>query len=165
MEVARGGKRLFANLDLTLGPGSCLGILGRNGSGKSSLIQLLRGELKPSIGNIVWAEDLKIVSFDQKREQLDRSLSLKEALSPTGDSVMFQGKPLHVSAWARRFLFPTEKLGLPVSRLSGGEQARVLIARLMLQSADLLLLDEPTNDLDITTLEVQIGRASCWVRV
>ena len=154
VEVARGGKRLFANLDLTLGPGSCLGILGRNGSGKSSLIQLLRGELKPSIGNIVWAEDLKIVSFDQKREQLDRSLSLKEALSPTGDSVMFQGKPLHVSAWARRFLFPTEKLGLPVSRLSGGEQARVLIARLMLQSADLLLLDEPTNDLDITTLEV-----------
>lgn len=154
VEVVRGGKRLFADLDLTLAPGSCLGILGRNGSGKSSLIQLLRGELKPSAGSIVWAEDLKIVSFDQKREQLDRSLSLKAALSPTGDSVMFQGKPLHVSAWARRFLFPTEKLGLPVSRLSGGEQARVLIARLMLQSADLLLLDEPTNDLDIATLEV-----------
>ena len=152
--IERGGKCLFANLDLTLGPGSCLGVLGRNGSGKSSLIQLLRGELKPSAGSITWAEDIKVVSFDQKREQLDRSLSLKEALSPTGESVMFQGKPLHVSAWARRFLFPTEKLGLPVSRLSGGEQARVLIARLMLQPADLLLLDEPTNDLDIATLEV-----------
>jgi ATP-binding cassette subfamily F protein uup len=153
-EVTRGGKRLFANLDLTLGPGSCLGILGRNGSGKSSLIQLLQGKLPPSAGKITWADDLKIVSFDQKREQLDKSLRLKEALSPTGDSVMFQGKPLHVTAWAKRFLFPIEKLGLPVSKLSGGEQARVLIARLMLQAADLLLLDEPTNDLDIATLEV-----------
>jgi len=153
-EVTRGGKRLFAGLDLTLGPGSCLGLLGRNGSGKSSLIQMLQGKLPPSAGKITWADDLKIVSFDQKREQLDKSQRLKEALSPTGDSVMFQGKPLHVTAWAKRFLFPIEKLGLPVSRLSGGEQARVLIARLMLQPADLLLLDEPTNDLDIATLEV-----------
>jgi len=152
--VERGGKRLFSGLDLTLGPGSCLGVLGRNGSGKSSLIQLLQGKLQPAAGSISWADDLKIVSFDQKREQLDRNLRLKEALSPTGDTVMFQGKPLHVTAWAKRFLFPIEKLGLPVSRLSGGEQARVLIARLMLQPADLLLLDEPTNDLDIATLEV-----------
>jgi ABC transport system ATP-binding/permease protein len=154
IEMVRDGRRLWAGLDLTLGPGSCLGVLGRNGSGKSSLIQVLRGELKPSGGSIIWAEDLKIVSFDQKREQLDRNLSLKEALSPTGESVLFQGKSMHVSAWARRFLFPTDKLGLPVSRLSGGEQARVLIARLMLKPADLLLLDEPTNDLDIATLEV-----------
>ena len=152
--VERGDRQLFAGLDLVLGPGSCLGVLGKNGVGKSSLMQLLRGELKPNAGSITWADELKIVNFDQKRQQLDRSLSLKEALSPTGDTVMFQGKPLHVSAWARRFLFPTEKLGLPVVRLSGGEQARVLIARLMLQPADLLLLDEPTNDLDIATLEV-----------
>jgi ATP-binding cassette subfamily F protein uup len=152
--MERGSRRLFSGLDLTLGPGSCLGVLGRNGSGKSSLMQLLTGALQPTEGSIAWADDLKVVSFDQKREQLDRSLRLREALSPTGDSVMFQGKPLHVSAWAKRFLFPTEKLGLPVSQLSGGEQARVLIARLMLQPADLLLLDEPTNDLDIATLEV-----------
>ena len=152
--MERGGRRLFTGLDLTLGPGSCLGVLGRNGSGKSSLMQVLTGALKPAQGSITWADDLKIVSFDQKREQLDKSLRLREALSPTGDSVMFQGKPLHVSAWAKRFLFPIEKLGLPVSQLSGGEQARVLIARLMLQPADLLLLDEPTNDLDIATLEV-----------
>jgi ATP-binding cassette subfamily F protein uup len=152
--MERGGRCLFTGLDLTLGPGSCLGVLGRNGSGKSSLMQLLTGALKPTQGSITWADDLKIVSFDQKREQLDRKLRLREALSPTGDSVMFQGKPLHVSAWAKRFLFPIEKLGLPVSQLSGGEQARVLIARLMLQPADLLLLDEPTNDLDIATLEV-----------
>ncbi|MFI4920991.1 MAG: ATP-binding cassette domain-containing protein, partial [Gammaproteobacteria bacterium] len=100
------------------------------------------------------AEGLKVVSFDQRREQLDQRLTLKQTLSPMGESVVFQGRAMHVSAWAKRFLFPIEKLGLPVSRLSGGEQARVLIARLMLQPADILLLDEPTNDLDIPTLEV-----------
>ncbi len=152
--LERGGRRLFAGLDLELGPGSRLGILGRNGSGKSSLIQLLRGELAPSAGTLIRADDLKVVSFDQKREQLDKRMTLRESLAPMGESVVFQGKPLHVSAWAQRFLFPIDKLGLPLSRLSGGEQARVLIARLMLQPADLLLLDEPTNDLDIATLEV-----------
>ncbi|HEV2321346.1 MAG TPA: ABC-F family ATP-binding cassette domain-containing protein, partial [Gammaproteobacteria bacterium] len=152
--LSRGGRRLFAGLDLSLGPGSCLGVLGRNGSGKSSLIQLLRGELAPDAGTVTRADGLKMVSFDQKREQLDKRLSLRETLAPMGESVMFQGKPLHVSAWAQRFLFPTDKLGLPVERLSGGEQARVLIARLMLKPADILLLDEPTNDLDIATLEV-----------
>ena len=152
--LSRGGRRLFAGLDLTLGPGNCLGVLGRNGSGKSSLIQLLRGELEPDAGSIVRVDELKVVSFDQKREQLDKRLSLRETLAPMGESVVFQGKPLHVSAWAQRFLFPMEKLGLPVERLSGGEQARVLIARLMLKPADILLLDEPTNDLDIATLEV-----------
>ena len=152
--LSRGGRRLFAGLDLTLGPGSCLGVLGRNGSGKSSLIQLLRGELEPDAGTITRADELRMVSFDQKREQLDKRRSLRETLAPMGESVVFQGKPLHVSAWAQRFLFPMEKLGLPVERLSGGEQARVLIARLMLKPADVLLLDEPTNDLDIATLEV-----------
>ena len=152
--VERGSKLLFSGLDLLLTPGSCLGVLGRNGSGKSSLMQLMKDELKPSAGSMVWAEGLKIVSFDQRREQLDQRLTLKQTLSPLGESVTFQGKPMHVSSWAKRFLFPIEKLGLPVSRLSGGEQARVLIARLMLQPADILLLDEPTNDLDIPTLEV-----------
>ena len=152
--VHRGGRQLFAGLDLLLTPGSCLGLLGRNGSGKSSLMQLLKGELQPAAGSVAWAEALKIVSFDQQREQLDKSRTLKETLAPLGESVVFQGKAVHVSSWARRFLFSTEKLGLPVSRLSGGEQARVLIARLMLTPADILLLDEPTNDLDIPTLEV-----------
>ena len=152
--VHRGGRQLFAGLDLRLTPGSCLGLLGRNGSGKSSLMQLLKGELQPAAGSVAWAEALKIVSFDQQREQLDKSRTLKETLAPLGESVVFQGKAVHVSSWARRFLFSTEKLGLLVSRLSGGEQARVLIARLMLTPADILLLDEPTNDLDIPTLEV-----------
>ena len=152
--LTRGERTLITGLDLLLTPGSCLGLLGRNGSGKSSLMQMLKGELKPSAGTLTWADDLKVVSFDQQRRQLDQTLTLKNTLAPMGESVVFQGRPMHVSAWARRFLFPIEKLGLSVSRLSGGEQARVLIAQLMLRPADLLLLDEPTNDLDIPTLEV-----------
>lgn len=152
--VRRGGRLLFENLNLSLGPGTCFGILGRNGSGKSTLMQMLHGTIKPDSGSIVRAEELKIVSFDQRRAQLDQQQTLREALAPAGDSVMFRGQAMHVASWAKRFLFPAEKLGLPVARLSGGEKARVLLARLMLQPADVLLLDEPTNDLDIPTLEV-----------
>ena len=92
--------------------------------------------------------------FDQAREQLDREQTLRQGLGAHGDTVIFQDRPIHVAGWAKRFLFDSGQLDRPMSSLSGGEQARVLIARLMLQPADLLLLDEPTNDLDIPTLEV-----------
>ena len=92
--------------------------------------------------------------FDQHRSRLDPEVSLKRTLAPHGDSVVFQGRGLHVAGWAKRFLFRSEQLETPVGRLSGGEQARAVLARLMLEPADLLLLDEPTNDLDIPTLEV-----------
>jgi ATP-binding cassette subfamily F protein uup len=154
VELSRGGRRLFAGIDLTLSPGSRLGILGPNGSGKSSLLQLLSGELEPDAGSIVRAEGVRIVVFDQKREQLDPDRTLKEALCPSGDAVLFQGRQLHVVAWAKRFLFDPGQLPLPVGRLSGGETSRLLIARLMLQPADILLLDEPTNDIDIPTLDM-----------
>lgn len=152
--IRRGDRLLFEHLNLTLTPGMCIGILGRNGSGKSTLMQMLQGELVPDSGSIVRAEELKIVSFDQRREQLEQQQTLWQALAPAGDSVLFRGQSIHVTSWARRFLFAPEKLALPVARLSGGEQARVLLARLMLRPADVLLLDEPTNDLDIPTLEV-----------
>jgi ATP-binding cassette subfamily F protein uup len=153
------GPPLFSNLDLTLKPGIRLGLLGRNGSGKSTLMRILASAallsgLKPDKGVIATAENLRIVSFDQRREQLDTSATLRRALAPDGDSIIYQGQSQHVVTWARRFLFRTDQLETPVYRLSGGEQARILIARLMRQPADILLLDEPTNDLDIPSLDV-----------
>jgi ATP-binding cassette subfamily F protein uup len=149
-----GERKLFSDVTLTLGPGTRLGLLGANGSGKTSLLKLIAGQAKPDGGSIQFAEGLRIVYFDQNREQLDPEVTLRRALAPSGDSVIFQDRVIHVVSWAKRFLFRQDQLELPVGRLSGGEQARVLIARLMLRPADLLLLDEPTNDLDIPTLEI-----------
>ena len=154
VEKSLDGRKLFGPLDVTLSPGGKLGLIGPNGSGKSTLIRLLTGALEPDRGQIKPADGLRVILFDQAREQLDKGISLRQALSPNGDTVIFRDNPVHVAAWAKRFLFRTEQLEMSVSYLSGGEQARVLIARLMLQPADLLILDEPTNDLDIPTLEV-----------
>jgi ABC transport system ATP-binding/permease protein len=152
--LSRGGKALFSKLNLILTPGQKLGLLGPNGSGKSSLIKLIAGELAPDAGTVFRADALQVVVFDQHREQLDPQQTLRRALSPNGDSLVYQGQGMHVSGWAQRFLFRSEQLDLPVAQLSGGERARVLIARLMLKQADVLILDEPTNDLDIPTLDV-----------
>jgi ATP-binding cassette subfamily F protein uup len=127
--------------------------VGPNGSGKTSLLRLLTGELEPQSGSIRKAGSLRIVYFSQARE-LEEGVTLRRALAPDSDSVVYQGRVVHVAGYASRFLFSGEQLNQPVGRLSGGERARVLIARLMLEPADLLLLDEPTNDLDIATLEI-----------
>jgi len=147
------GRTLFENLDFTITAGMRVGLVGPNGSGKTTLLRLLRGELNPTGGEIRRADWLRIVHFDQSRE-LDENMTLRRALAPQGDSVIYQDRVIHVAAWAARFLFSAEQLNQPVERLSGGERARVLIAQLMLQPADVLLLDEPTNDLDIPTLEI-----------
>ena len=154
-----GGGPLFTDLDLTLGPGTRLGLLGRNGSGKSTLMRILAAAgdpdgCAPDRGTITLADQVRIVNFDQRREQLDTTLTLRRALAPEGDSVLYQGQSVHVVSWAKRFLFRPDQLDTPVERLSGGEQARILLARLMLRPADILLLDEPTNDLDIPSLDV-----------
>lgn len=149
-----GGRELFRDVAFTLAPGTKLGLLGPNGSGKSTLIRLLTGELAPDAGEVRRADALRVVVFDQHREQLDPRQDLRHALAPNGETVVFSGRAMHVSGWARRFLFGVDQLEMPVGELSGGEQARVLIARLMLRPADVLVLDEPTNDLDIPTLEV-----------
>jgi ATP-binding cassette subfamily F protein uup len=149
-----GGRTLFRNLSFTLTPGTRLGLLGLNGTGKTTLLRLLSGELAPDAGAIERADALRIVYFDQAREQLDPTQTLRQGLGAHGDTVIFRERPIHVAGWAKRFLFDSSQLERPISSLSGGEQARVLTARLMLQPADLLLLDEPTNDLDIPTLEV-----------
>ena len=149
-----GGKLLFGNLSLRLAPGIRIGVMGKNGTGKSTLIQILNGNLTPDAGSVKVAEGLRVLTFDQKRELSEGSQTLRQALSPEGDTVIYQGRSFHVTAWAKRFLFQKDQLDMPVSGLSGGEKARVLIANLTLQPADILLLDEPANDLDIPTLEV-----------
>ena len=149
-----GERRLIRDLDLRVTPGTRIGVVGPNGSGKTTLLDLLAGALAPDAGEIERADGLRIVRFEQQRAGLDPEQPLRRALAPEGDSVHFQGRVLHVAAWAKRFLFPPEHLEVPVGRLSGGEQARIHIARLMLEPADLLILDEPTNDLDIPTLDV-----------
>src|SRR3984885_2884827 len=150
-EVA--GRTLFRNLSFPLTAGTRVGLVGPNGSGKTTILRLLRGEVEPSSGAIERANALRIVYFDQNR-QLDPSVTLRRALAPDSDSVVYQDRVIHVASWASRFLFTGEQLNQPVANLSGGERARVLIAKLMLEPADLLLLDEPTNDLDIPTLEI-----------
>ena len=149
-----GGRPIVKDLDLLLGPGQRVGLLGPNGSGKSTLLKLIAGTLKPDSGTITRADKLRVVTFEQHRESLDQSSSLRRSLAPHGDAVVYQDRSIHLVSWAKRFLFRPEQLDLPVSRLSGGEQARLLVAQLMLQPADLLILDEPTNDLDIPTLDV-----------
>ena len=148
------GREIFRDLDLLLTPGARLGVLGPNGSGKTTLLRTIVGELEPDAGSIVRADRLRIVYFEQNRESLDPELPLRRALAPEGDSVVFRDRSLHVASWAKRFLFRAEQLDTKVSSLSGGEKARVVLARLMLDPADLLVLDEPTNDLDIATLDV-----------
>lgn len=147
-------KTVFEKVDLMLSPGTRLGIVGKNGTGKTTLLKILAGLIEQDLGTIKYAEGLQMVYFDQHREQIDSEVSLRRALSPLGDMVDFRGKSIHVNGWAQKFLFSPDRLELPVKCLSGGERARILIARLMLQPADILFLDEPTNDLDIQTLEV-----------
>jgi ATP-binding cassette subfamily F protein uup len=149
-----GGRLLFGGLDMALAPGVRVGLVGGNGSGKTTLLRMLRGDIAPAEGTIERADNLRVVYFDQHREKLDPEVPLKRALAEHGDSVVYRDRVVHVAGWAKRFLFRTEQLEVAVGRLSGGERARVQIARLMLESADVLLLDEPTNDLDIPTLEV-----------
>ncbi len=154
VEKSFDGRPILTRFDLLLTPGMRLGVIGANGSGKTTLLRLIVGELQPDAGEIRRAEDLRVVYFDQDRSGLDTTLTLKRALAPAGDSVVYRGNEVHIVSWAKRFRFTREQLETPVAQLSGGERARIVLARLMLQPADLLVLDEPTNDLDLQTLEV-----------
>ena len=151
--IELGGREILRGVSFGLNNGMKLGLVGPNGSGKTTLLRAMTGELQPSAGTIRRAAKLRIVYFSQMRE-IDSSLTLRRALAPDSDSVVYLDRVVHVASYAARFLFTGEQLNQPVERLSGGERARVLIARLMLQPADVLIFDEPTNDLDIPTLEI-----------
>ena len=153
VSIELGERTIVENLSFLIANGTRIGLVGPNGSGKTTILRLLTGELAPSKGTINKAGSLRIVYFSQMRE-LPEGVTLRRALAPDSDSVIYQDRVIHVASYAQKFLFTGDQLNQPVERLSGGERARVLIARLMLEPADLLLLDEPTNDLDIATLEV-----------
>ncbi len=148
------GRALFKDFHLFLGPGVRLGILGANGCGKSTLLRVLLGLEKPTSGRLFHSEHLKFAYFEQDRSSLNPNETLMRTLCPAGDQVMFRGKPVHIRSYLERFLFSADRMEMPIKALSGGEKARVLIARLMLTEANLLVLDEPTNDLDLMTLNV-----------
>lgn len=153
VSLIREGRSLFRDLSVKLHPKQKLGLLGPNGCGKSSLLKLIKGDLLPDSGERRQASNLRVVYFDQQRESLSPSDTLSQALVESGDQVVYQGKPYHVVSWASRFAFRPEQLNSPVSALSGGEQARLVLAKMLLEPADVLLLDEPTNDLDIYSRE------------
>ncbi len=153
VSIELGKRKIIEGLNVLVTNGMRVGLVGPNGSGKTTLLRLLMGELQPTAGEVKKAASLRIVYFSQMRE-LEEGVTLRRALAPDSDSVVYQGRVIHVASYATKFLFTSEQLNQPVERLSGGERARILIARLMLEPADLLLLDEPTNDLDIATLEI-----------
>ncbi len=154
LEKTLGGNLLFAKLDAHVRRGTRLGIAGNNASGKTTLLKVLAELLEPDAGTIKHATDLRVALFDQQRDQLDSAITLRRALAPQGDNVSFLGRSTHVAAWAKQFGFRVEQLIMPVGELSGGEKARVLMAMMMREPADVLMLDEPTNDLDIRSIEV-----------
>lgn len=149
-----GDRLLFEELDVHVQRGTRIGIAGNNASGKTTLLRILHGELAPDKGTVKHALDLKIALFDQQRQRLDPEQPLRRALSPSGDTVSYFGRSGHVIAWAKQFGFRPDQLTTPVGTLSGGEQARIMMAFMMRETADVLMLDEPTNDLDIASIEV-----------
>jgi len=152
--VDYGTGPLFEDLDLFIGPGTRLGILGRNGCGKSTLLRALLGTQDQHDGQVLRADDLQVATFEQDRSSLHPARTLADTVCPDGDYVDYRGTRVHRNGYLARFGFSGDQANVAVGKLSGGEQARILVARLMLRPANLLVLDEPTNDLDMETLAV-----------
>ena len=149
-----GQKQIIKDFSIRIVRGDKIGIVGANGCGKTTLVKLLLGELKPNSGSIDLGTNLQIMYFDQLRAQLDENKTVWENVSPDSDQVILNGKPQHIVGYLQNFLFSPERAKTKVSVLSGGEKNRVLLAKLFVSPANLLVLDEPTNDLDIETLEL-----------
>lgn len=148
------GKPVINNFSLKINRGDKIGMIGANGCGKTTLLKLLLGQLKPDAGEITYGTNLEILYFDQMREQLDEQKTVWENVLPTGDVVEIDGRSVHIITYLQNFLFTPDRAKTKVSVLSGGERNRVLLARLFSRPANVLVLDEPTNDLDVETLEL-----------
>ncbi|KAF1711322.1 ABC transporter ATP-binding protein [Pseudoxanthomonas kalamensis DSM 18571] len=151
---AFGGRSLLREVSTTILRGDRVGIIGPNGAGKSTLLKILLGELKPDSGSVELGTGLQAAYFDQHRSQLDESLSALENVAEGRDHIEINGQRKHVIGYLQDFLFSPERARAPITRLSGGERNRLLLARLFAQPSNLLVMDEPTNDLDVETLEL-----------
>lgn len=148
------GKELFKGLDLTILRGERIGIVGPNGCGKSTLVKIVLGLIKPTWGQVRTGTRLQAAYFDQMRAGLDPDKSVADNISGGQEFIKINNRSIHVAAYLANFLFSRERARAPVRILSGGESNRLLLARLFSQPANLLVLDEPTNDLDVETLEL-----------
>ena len=151
---AWGEQTLIDNFSTTIWRGDKIGIIGLNGSGKTTLLNLLLKKVEPNNGIITHGTKLEVAYFDQHRDQLDDKLSVAENVQAASEMVNVNGKPRHILSYLQDFLFTPQKSRSPITKLSGGERARLLLAKLFLQPANVLVLDEPTNDLDIETVEL-----------
>ncbi|MEE3099518.1 MAG: ATP-binding cassette domain-containing protein, partial [Pseudomonadota bacterium] len=159
---AYGGKAICTDFSLKIMRGDCVAFVGPNGVGTSTMIKMLTGEVEPDAGRITLGTNLEVAVFDQARAALDPEMSLWDSLvgdpamsvSGRSDQVMVRGRPKHVVAYLKDFLFDERQARGPVKALSGGEKARLLLARLMARESNVLVLDEPTNDLDVETLDL-----------
>ena len=150
-----GDRWLFSHLDLSFEPGTCTGIIGRNGLGKTTLLRILMGEQQPNEGSVAIGKRTIFNYVDQQRLLLDPEKSvMEEVAGPMSDFVQFGDEKLHVRTYLRRFLFTDERVTMRVKELSGGEQSRVLLAKILRRGGNFLILDEPTNDLDLATMRV-----------
>ena len=155
-------NQIITDFSLKVGSGDKIAIVGPNGAGKTTLLNLLTGQMKPDKGTVKLGTNLRTAVFDQNREVLNLDSTLWESLTDSsetevigkGDFVNVRGTPKHVVGYLKDFLFSEDQLRSPVSSLSGGEKARLMLARIMAKESNLLVLDEPTNDLDIETLDL-----------
>ncbi|MGV8937759.1 MAG: ABC-F family ATP-binding cassette domain-containing protein [Allorhizobium sp.] len=152
---AYGERTIVAPFSIRVNRGDCIGLVGPNGAGKTTLLQMLTGQLKPDTGKVKLGTNLEIAVLDQKREDLNLEDTLAHYLTDgRGDNLLVNGEAKHVTGYMKDFLFQPEQARTPIKNLSGGERARLMLARIMARPSNLLILDEPTNDLDIETLDL-----------
>ncbi|MSO46196.1 MAG: ATP-binding cassette domain-containing protein, partial [Acidobacteria bacterium] len=159
---AFGANQVVANATVRVMRGDRVGLIGPNGSGKTTMLRLLLGELEPDAGEVRQGANVQIAYYDQQREQLDPERTVFDTIADGHDMVTVNGQEQHVHGYLANFLFPPERAASPVKALSGGERNRLLLARLFTRPANLLVLDEPTNDLDIETLELLEALLTEW---
>nr|CAD6431321.1 ABC transporter ATP-binding protein [Rhizobium sp. Q54] len=150
-----GERTIVAPFSIRVHRGDCIGLVGANGAGKTTLLKMLTGQLQPDAGMVRLGTNLDVATLDQKREELDPEDTLSHYLTDgRGETLLVNSEQRHVAGYMKDFLFQPEQIRTPIKNLSGGERARLILARIMAKPSNLLILDEPTNDLDIETLDL-----------